>query len=775
MDNSDEDCDKMVWLVFAGAEVILFLATAALFIVISYHSKANCEQSLELAEMRVTDSFKPLVEILIDEKNEDVDEGTGLYQAFHDQNENYLTFFYYLQFALSKQDYRTKVSVYKRWFDEELVVHGMSTLKANHCLRLRLGTNREAAEFYEFLEAGSLAILLHCTIPDHLLTLWNKSLDGLGRLCKCNRFTQPLQILPTSPPSKWSIGAKSLCVTTVKILFCNADIVKDVLLICALARNVSAATSDFGRQVLGVLIGSVVATEMLNLLATVAFLKRNDFAVLERTAVCLLFSLMPSASIAMAAWWGYRSEILACEATEDLAALVRKQELCREKQTKWQRLFVGFKQNEVSTEHFLQLTVLVTLILLSSSETATVDGFQTVFAARSNFILVLLSTAMSFVTVVRTMVQMAALAKNNFLPLSGKLLGAAGFIVGVTSRFAAVLLYFAPCLGLFGLDMHWKMSQVKFARNLIFEYAESGDGDNATYVPVHYKDRWLPTEYTDYSVWSIEVYMVAFLVMSLAHLSLVFVAKTLCNRRFRQEPFGTDKVLHILSNGIVFVPHGDWDDWLLDSVSPSFKSAWHGTCLERTVLNLIIGLENMFLCTPLLILLSKIRQRETYLEQYFPPLVEESLAAERTRLLSIVAPVLLLIVSPCLQLLLARLYYQFGHPWSRIFREEMKSPKDAKKLPVKDGSEEAELPDGVAGEADKLVRDEEEHVEGELDDRDKSSATTEQVTDEEDACQGSKGDVDQTHSGDAEESPPNPSGEDEDEVKEAQEDRQSCN
>ncbi len=204
---------------------------------------------------------------------------------------------------------------------------------------------------------------------------------------------------------------------------------------------------------------------------------------------------------------------------------------------------------------------------------------------------------------------------------------------------------------------------------MIIEFRKS----NEDFKAVHVRDKWIPVEdYTDLSVWPYEAYTIAFFIMSILHVLLLFTTKSLCNRRFRQEPLSFHKILHILSNSILFLPYSQWDDDL--HLFSSLHEAWNHTRLEHIIMNLLFGIENAFLCSPLWILLIRINRRDQYLELYFPPLMEEQQSADRTRLLAILAPVFFLIIVPSLQLFLAQLYHYYGHPWSRILRGEITSP-----------------------------------------------------------------------------------------------------
>ncbi len=690
LDSSDEECEKTIWHIFILAEVCLLFATFGLCVVLirrdslSYHH----QEDLEMKRSDKKDLFDSLIKILLQEEgnvqNEELQQSQELYQLYHNQQDCYLDFFSYLHLCVASKDYDIKARTFQKWLQLELLTHGMNALEVHHCLKQRLGTNNEAKEFYDFAYPGIMTTYL-TTISSILQNNWKALQENLENTSQCNRLIQLSKKVPISLGSKWYGTSKHLFISSVKTIIVHADIVKDLLLIYAISQITSANSPAFGQQLLGTLIGSIVATEFVNLVITIAFFRGKSIALPAKIMVYLCSPLMPAVSIIMKSWWEYRIEAISFSTETELAELTVKWGNYREKQLKWQKMFVTYKQSENSTEHFLQLVILVCLILLPYSESATVDGLQTIFAGRNSAIFVLISTAISFMTLIRSMLQRAVSDKNGFLPALGKLLLIISFVIGTVTRFFAVILYFAPCLGLFSLNMHWKMGQIKFQyadrtpteipdrvlslyeylhRDMFFEYVKVNE---TSYKPTHVKDRWIPVEdYLDLIVWSYEVYAAAFVIMSVIHFGLVFFVKRLCNRRFRQEPLSVQKLLHVLSNSILFLPYSEWDD----EVHTPFKEAWNHAYLEVIIMNLLFGIENAVLCSTLWILLIAISLRDEYLQQYFPPLAEERLSTDRTRLLSILAPTLFLVVVPALQLLLAQLYYRYGHPWSRIFREE---------------------------------------------------------------------------------------------------------
>ena len=640
---------------------------------------------LELNAKSPSDAI--LKQLLQGDGQEGGDGDGATYEGFHEENESYLTLFHSLQVALTDTDYERKIDVFQKWFELEVTAHDMDVLEANHCLRRRLGTGCEAQEFYDLAEPGFVGILLNSTIPAYLQRLWMTALGKLEKVGKCHRLVHLLKMQHQgSSKSKWLLTTKTLLIAVCKIVLCHADIAKDVLLIYTIGKFSSVEAPEFIKQVYGTLIGTIVVSECVNLLLTASMLRNLSTGTTVKVLACLLSPLMPAVSVAMMSWWGFRLELLSCQPIEKMTCQVEKKQDYKARQSGWQNRFVAYKQNEISTEHFPQLIVLLILVLLPHSESATVDGLQTIFGAKGNAVFVLISSGMSFLTLIRSMLQKSASAKNDFLPFVGKLLLMTSFAIGIASRTVALVLYFAPTLGLFNLNMHWKMGRKEFARDNLIEYVRSASSPD-TYNPVHISDRWVGTkEYTEFTVWPHEIYAMVLALMVVVHFCLVFVTKTLTNMKFKRDRASIQKFIHLLSNTVTFMPYNEWDDDL-DSFS-SFKDAWRRTCLENFLMNALIGVENALLCTPIWILLFRIaRHEEKYLMKDFLPIMEEQLSRYRVTLLGITAPIFFVVIAPSLQCFLTYLYHRNGHPWSRIFKEEVKKRRNDE---TKKESEESE-------------------------------------------------------------------------------------
>jgi hypothetical protein len=203
-----------------------------------------------------------------------------------------------------------------------------------------------------------------------------------------------------------------------------------------------------------------------------------------------------------------------------------------------------------------------------------VTGLHTLWTS-GKIDLILFSAALSLFSLTHGHVKHITSEKNNFLPIAGKLLHTAFAILSILARILAVLLFFAPSLGLANLLMHWKMGLLtlhtvdefeefdefdefekidvvedidvldefdKFEEIEIFEDDIDKLGpsnqnlvfDVQNGTEIYFKDVWIETpKYTSYTLWELETYYIIFLGLVLFHLGLVFGLKQLLAFGFR--------------------------------------------------------------------------------------------------------------------------------------------------------------------------------------------------------------------------------------------------
>jgi hypothetical protein len=206
-------------------------------------------------------------------------------------------------------------------------------------------------------------------------------------------------------------------------------------------------------------------------------------------------------------------------------------------------LLSDLRSNENATEHFIQSLVLIMLIALKFTTTGTVSGFQELLAGNSNFFLLVLSAVWSIFSIISGFLQRKIVQKNHSISFLGILIQLAYATLAMICRISSILTFFAPAIGLFNLLGHFKMGNIAFARNTIYDVR-----DNETLINI--RDVWKQIHnYEELTVFQLDVYYIVFLVFILFHFLLVAAIKLKSSKEFRSRKDYFKKILHILHQG----------------------------------------------------------------------------------------------------------------------------------------------------------------------------------------------------------------------------------
>jgi hypothetical protein len=220
----------------------------------------------------------------------------------------------------------------------------------------------------------------------------------------------------------------------------------------------------------------------------------------------------------------------------------------------WSHLLALLRSNENATEHLLQTLVLIVLIALKYIKSNTVNGFQELIAGGDDLFLLLLSTAWSMVSIILGSLQKLQVQKNHYLPATGKIIYFLFAAVSMICRISAIVVYFAPALGLFNLLMHWTMGKLQF-KEIVSEKTFLQMEKNSTLISVG--NGWkMIKSYDKMTMLQLDVYYIGFLFLIASHFILATIIKALYAREFRTENNPWKKCFHTLHQGkhkIVFV------------------------------------------------------------------------------------------------------------------------------------------------------------------------------------------------------------------------------
>ena len=221
------------------------------------------------------------------------------------------------------------------------------------------------------------------------------------------------------------------------------------------------------------------------------------------------------------------------------------------------------------------------ILLLSSTQTATTGGLDTIFNEESLNLhpttFLSLSIAWSLFSFTRAHTNNIATEKG-FCPISSKILIFAWGTFATLRRVLSIIGLFIPSMGLFSILHHWKAEQIPYsARMYVKLYFGPGPdekiglfGFNDT-IFWSELDRWKytgplnpqpsrPPPYTLYTLLSLQQTFLAAVIISLFQFIIIYAVKNKISSDFKAEPNSINKTIHVLENLHFAAPFKDWDD-----------------------------------------------------------------------------------------------------------------------------------------------------------------------------------------------------------------------
>ncbi|XP_040576613.1 uncharacterized protein [Lepeophtheirus salmonis] len=328
------------------------------------------------------------------------------------------------------------------------------------------------------------------------------------------------------------------------------------------------------------------------------------------------------------------------------------------------------KHLEASTETFFHFALQVVLLISINFEQNFGSPVIEIFGAHKNSVsyVLYLNFVIHFVRLVFTRVQMESASKMGFFPDLAKLVFFLFSAFALSAKIFAIILYFAPSLGFFGLSVHFDRGS-----NIPFN-DELGVEDNIS-----------AEKRTDYTLLNLSSYYVIFLLSIVVQLTSLWSIKFFSSPRFKKFPNGS--ILHLfncLSFPGIFK---DWDvierlnyeeeDEEIDESGDTYlqvlkySKQYKEVKTETRITILWHSFVNFLLCVPTFINSVKVIMKHKLLET--TPLNEEVNAYISAWCLLFIPPVVFLIVQPLVIYGLIMFYYARAHPWSRILAHSKSS------------------------------------------------------------------------------------------------------
>jgi len=530
----------------------------------------------------------------------------------------------------------------------ESTLHNHRSQDVLICIKRNLGTNELSQLFLSQMRMEGF---------------FSRILKGLKECCPIFHRQSQNQLVV----AKLWIFWKNFIFSIGQISFVYVDLIKDTILIMLLFQTtkLNENVNSFSNQIIILSTASVLLPLLTN--SAILIFQIVTKKINKMVGITLIGINFVAPSVAL-----YASNRL--KGKNETIMREMKQHSCKENilisQTKilyqskiqdWNFLSLVFKMNEKLFENTIQIFLLLFITLSKFSTSNTVSGLEKLFSA-DEIEYFTVSGLFSVFSLVLGFVNWQVGIKNNFLPMKGKGILYIYYWLSLTTRILAIVIYFTPSLGLFNILSHWKMGFLKVA-NAAAIYNMEYNGTINKFI-----DKWKRIEnYSELTIYELEKYFKAFLLFTIIHLIVTGVIKYLFVSKFQSFRLFFKKFYHILMNFTCPISYMDWDDEIVSN--KDVENNWREVAKEMKILLGLFSLEHILLCVPMWILSYNISQRNIFLDEFFPQVVEEQKATYLANTLSIMCPIVFVIV-PFLQYELFVLYNKYGHPWSAILNGE---------------------------------------------------------------------------------------------------------
>ena len=351
----------------------------------------------------------------------------------------------------------------------ELSLHG-NHINAELCLKKTLGTNKLAAKFLDYAMYS-------------FATKMNLKIAICLNYVKVRIGSQIISLLT---------GASTM---VMKVSIYYLDFIKDILFIIFIKKLVPEVNDSFHFHLLAILIVIFCISEVSKLHLAVSAKRTLNISHKGYLVTLLTFPLMPAVLIYAIERLTYRKNARKdCIALDNLICKINK-------------LIARMKRNENTLENFPQLIIIVIIIGLALSPTATVTGLKGTIDPKD---WILYTTAsLSLLTIVRASVTQLKASLDGYLSFTGQLLYGGFIFISITSRLSATFLYFSQNLGLLPILWHWKLGSISAESSFIYDKFYGRE--------MEFQDAWRLTENVTYYTWK------SYIFFALVFITLAFI------------------------------------------------------------------------------------------------------------------------------------------------------------------------------------------------------------------------------------------------------------
>ena len=430
-----------------------------------------------------------------------------------------------LAYALMVMEKGKAQDIAQLFFKLENKYHHGNKASIHICMRRNFGTNSTTKHLFELIKPS--------TEESNSFTklIWNTILKFLK-----SPFVEYMGFLLLVP---------------VKIFAYYTDMYKDIYMLVEYSKFVPIENmkfSSFAFQVFIILSISVTLPMILNWFTLINARVQSRIAKVEMLVVSPLVPAFAVYFISKLNFVSYRIKKTCQNNKKPESTNTTKSinKICQNDYLVQQgtNLLSDLRSNENATEHLIQSLVLIILIAVKFTQSRTVSGFQELLAGGNTLFLLGLSATFSIFSIITGKVQQNLAKKQHSVPFTGIMIQISYSILAMACRIFAVVLYFAPAMGLFNLQMHWKIGnfQQKF-----YVITENGTLNEVVWKPIHH--------YEELTSFQLDVYYISFLLLIPFHFLLVAAIKLLISKEFKSRKDYWKKILHVIHQGNLNIIH----------------------------------------------------------------------------------------------------------------------------------------------------------------------------------------------------------------------------
>eukprot|EP00093_Oithona_nana_P000764 00764.XXX_1755_135_1 [CDS] Oithona nana genome sequencing. len=358
-----------------------------------------------------------------------------------------------------------------------------------------------------------------------------------------------------------------------------------------------------------------------------------------------------------------------------------------------------YVRTDLGLESHCQLTLTIILVLLASSMTRTIVGFEVMFEKETLFYLptdvaLACSIAWSIVSTIGSFFKGISKKRKHSSSASNAIVLLYA-VISIFVRTFTIVLFWTPCLGLMNCLRHLQGEMYPFFNpyayyervNATTDTFHFGDADS---IPWNNITRWtytgksqaLPPRHTLYTMFTIEQYFVGFMIALTTNVIMQTVAKKWTNPDVYGKASWIDLGIHSISTTFIPQPLKEWDE---EDGSVASHRKRKDLVLTEMLTSILLNFGfNLLFLTPIIILAIHVFERHSILQNSIGVFPEELQAYEVVKLMLIIGFSLLVLLTIC-QLVLYYLYNGKYHPYSKIvlpnrkftfYKESEESPSD---------------------------------------------------------------------------------------------------